>query len=351
MDKYMWRFFIVLLLTGSCKQQNSTKPPKKHINLDENIPNKNKIPVADPYFIESKTITSPDGPKSITRNILEDKKGNIWLATWEGILRYDGKEFTNLTKKEALLPFHVFALLEDKKGNIWFGTIGAGVYLYDGTKFISFTTEQGLANNNITCIYEDKTGNIWFGTLGGVSRYNGKTFRNITTKDGLNDNEVNAIIEDETGRLWFGTRSEACIYNDGKFTKITNEEGMPFINIRSIIEAKDGNFWLGGNDGLWRYDGASFVNYAKNFVGYIYEDKKGAIWTSAAVADAPQDWVLSKYDEKGNATAIKTEGNMFFGIEEDKDGGIWLGNLNGVYRYDGKSFNDFGALSDSGFGN
>ena len=113
------------------------------------------------------------GPKSITRNIIQDRNGNIWIASFQGIFRYDGKYFTNITGKVSSARF--FSILEDRKGSFWFGTIGAGVYHYDGKNFQNFTTRDGLVNNEIGCIYQDKAGNIWFGANGGVSCYDGKS--------------------------------------------------------------------------------------------------------------------------------------------------------------------------------
>lgn len=373
MKRYI-QFYSVLLLfvfIASCKGQKKTSQANDSINQPKQSEN-NKLDV-DPYFIESQSITSPYGPSSITRNILQDSKDNIWLATWEGIIRYDGETFTNFTNKEGLRRFHAFCGLEDSKGNIWFGTIGAGVYRYDpsaklrnGSKFFTnFTTKDGLVNDRLGCIYEDKAGNIWFGTEGGVSKYDpsadaetdSKLFQNFTTKDGLTDNDINSIIEDKTGKFWFGTRGNACSYDGETFTLFTTEKGVPFDNVRSIIEDKKGNIWLGGNSGLWRFDpsaklngsSSSLTQFTKNFVGYIYEDKRGNIWTSSASNSDGNgsNWELSRYDMislssgKLTSTQIKTEQNMFFGIFEDKKEGIWIGNLNGVYRYDGKSFKDF----------
>lgn len=117
-----------------------------------------------------------------------------------------------------------------------------------------------------------------------------------------------------------------------------------------ILRIKKGNIWLGGNDGLWRFDPdrgrGSFINFTTGFVGYIYEDRKGNIWTSSEGADT-HTWLLSRYDEqslraeKATATPIWKEEGMLFGILEDKNGNIWFGTLNGVCRYDGKSFNHF----------
>lgn len=308
----------------------------------------------DPYFVETQTITSPNGPTSITRNIMQDIKGNIWLAAWEGIMRYDGKEFVNFTNKEGLRRYHVFTVLEDSQGDIWFGTIGAGLYHYDGTTFTNITKKDGLADDKLGCIYEDKNGNIWFGTMGGVSFYDRRTspkeyikFRNYTMEDGLTDNDINSIIEDESGKIWFGTRGKTCTFDGKTFTPFTQQSGRNFINVRSIIEDENGAIWLGGNDGLWSYKNGLYTNYTKNFVGYIYEDSKGHIWTSSEQGGGDHNWVLSRYDkkplafEKREVTPMYPKTGMLFGITEDDKGNIWVGSVQGVSRYDGKSFNFF----------
>ena len=142
----------------------------------------------DPYFIESKDTVSIYGPNHITRDVLQDKNGNFWFATWHGIIKYDGKIFTNYTLKEDLIHFHVVSCYEDKKGNLWFGTARGGLYRYDpsvalskiGKPFTLFTTKDGLADNSVSAFAEDTEGNIWFGSYNGASRYNGKTFINFT---------------------------------------------------------------------------------------------------------------------------------------------------------------------------
>ena len=289
------------------------------------------------------------GPHWITRNIIQDRKGNIWIAAFDGIFRYDGKYFTNITSKVSSARF--FSVLEDRRGNLWFGSIGSGVYYYDGKSFQNFTTKDGLAGNSVTCIYEDKTGNIWFG----ASRYDGKSFRNFTAKDGFSNNDVNSVIEDKTGKFWFATTGNTLVY-DGKKIIVFTHEGKSFSNVRSIIEDKKGNIWLGGADGLWRYDGTTFTNFTQKFVGQIIEDKKGNIWTSSESANSPpwissetgnsQVWALSRYDgkslfdKKPTVTEITNKG-MIFGILYAFDGSIWFGTFDGVHRYDGETVTDF----------
>ena len=347
MMKYTYGLFFIFIFCTSCKEQNKTDLPTGNIKS------------------ETKDVIASTVPSTITRNIIQDRKGNIWIAAFDGIFRYDGESFINVTSKVSSARF--FSILEDRKGNLWFGSIGSGVYYYDGKSFQNFTTKEGLPNNEIASIYEDKIGNIWFGANGGTSRYDGKSFRNyMMSGDSIMEdrtgktfpdftrppNGVNSIIEDKTGKFWLGTNGNTFVYDGRAFTTLTYD-GMPFTNVRSIIEDKKGTIWLGGNNGLWRYDGSTFTNITKNFVGYIYEDKIGNIWTSSQRAN-DQGWVLSRYDEKtlfsspfikSTVTEIKLEyeGNrgMIFGILETHDGSIWFGALDGVYRYDGNTIKGF----------
>ncbi|HEY2581093.1 MAG TPA: two-component regulator propeller domain-containing protein [Mucilaginibacter sp.] len=339
---HLFALFLIFAFCTSCNSQNKTDLPKDNIKP------------------ETKEVSTSRGPNNTVRTIKQDRKGNIWIAAFDGVFRYDGKSFTNVTSKVSSARF--FSLLEDRKGNFWFGSIGSGIYYYDGKSFRNFTTRDGLANDGVTDIYEDKIGNIWFATGAGASRYDGKSFRNFTTKGGLSNNDTNWIIEDKTGRFWFGTRGDACVYDGKTFTTLTHD-GKPFTNVRSIIEDKKGNIWLGGSDGLWRYDGHTFTNFTKNFVGCVYEDKKGNIWTSSQEnrdningsltaipstfeADSRGTWVLSRYDVKSlsnkrlTVTEIQPEKGGIFGILEANDGSVWFGAF-GLYRYDGNTVMGF----------
>jgi ligand-binding sensor domain-containing protein len=330
-----------------CAGQNTTNLPK----------DKGKSDTAD--------IISSHGPSRITRNIIQDRNGNIWIAAFDGIFRYDGKSFTNITSKVSSARF--FSVLEDSRGNFWFGTIGSGVYYYNpkraaGEMFQHFTTREGLIDDRVPHIYEDKAGSIWFGTVRGASRYDGKHFRNYRMNGSPsftsletgelppdNHDDVNSIVEDKKGKFWFGTRGDARIY-DGKTFTVLRHNGQTFTNVRTIIEDRKGNIWLAGQDGLWRYDGITFTNITDDFVGYVYEDRKGNIWTSSESAYSGK-WGISRYDAKSlsdkkpTATKIESEykanEQMTFGILEANDGSIWFGSLGGVYRYDGNSIKDF----------
>jgi ligand-binding sensor domain-containing protein len=319
------------------------------ISCDGQQPDLPKQPL-DPYFIETTDTVSSLGPTTITRNILQDKNGIYWFATWQGIMRYDGRLFTNMTLKHDLIHFHMFSLLEDSRGDLWFGSIRGGVYKYDGRAYKLFTTHNGLPDNLIECMLEDNEGNIWFGTENGASRYNGKTFTNFTAKDGLSGNSIHSIAKDQSGKLWFATSNGVSSFDGSAFTSL-KKDSMPFTNVRSVIADSKSNIWIGGSDGLFCYDGKTLTNISNDFTGYIFEDRDGNIWVNAAYSGVSKGvWSpgggMALYRYKGTSMEMLVHkfvpgDNQVFGITQDKAGDIWFGTMNGVSRFNGTSFENF----------
>ncbi len=334
---HVYALFLVFVFHTSCGQYQT------------NVPQDN---ISKGHYSESqlKEAATSKVPMSMVRNVKQDRNGNILIASYLGVFRYDGTSFTNLTSKISSPRFSSFwDVLEDRKGNLWFASIGSGVYHYDGKFFKNFTTNDGLAGNEVTCIYEDKTGNIWFGANGGASCYDGKSFRKLTTKDGFPSNSIRSLLEDKTGKLWFGAQGENMFVYDGKtFTVLKNRDGKAFKNVWSIIEDKKGNIWFGDDEGLWRYDGRTFTKVSQRRAYGIIEDKKGNIWTTGVVKSYPnEECALSRYDQKSlynknpSVTEIASDPGAIFKILEDDKGNIWFGTFHGVYRYDGNTITDF----------
>ena len=111
---FLYHLLLMLMLTMSCQAQD---PTDKKIRISQN-----PIEIATPNTQEKESSPTmhADAPSVITRNILQDKNGIIWFATFEGIISYDGASFSNLTKGQ---PIRFFSVLEDRHGHLWFGSI------------------------------------------------------------------------------------------------------------------------------------------------------------------------------------------------------------------------------------
>ncbi len=225
--------------------------------------------------------TVDDGlSKNQVWSIMQDRTGAIWAGTHGGVCRFDGESFTafELPRIEVenpssrFSPRVVFGMLEDRDGNLWFGTDGEGAHKFDGKTFTSYAMKDGLAGNQVRSIYQDRIGRIWIGTNGGgVSRLVDGVFKNFTEQDGLNNNRIYEIIEDKAGNMWFSTLGAGASRYDGtSFTPFREDHDL-MINgyparghVQEFFEDKDGVLWIGCSGGLFRFDGASFINVKRD---------------------------------------------------------------------------------------
>lgn len=305
----------------------------------------------DPYFINPKQVVSQYGPGSITRDVLIDSNGKIWLASWEGLVSYDGALFTYHTLADNLAACRVFSMAEDSRGNLWFGTLGAGVYKFDGDSFTNYNTSDGLIDNKIQCIYEDRSGNIWFGTNAGLSFYDGKKFSDVDL-DQTPLGCIHTVSQDTDGKIWFGTDQGLYIYDRTHIRENLHENGSSFSNVRSVLCSSTGVMWIGSESGLYYfsypYQTNNINKVASNFVSYIKEDHNGNLIVSAGKHDPmgynTKGMVLYRL-VKGKLTELvhlsEAIDNQIFGMSEDSIGNIWFGSMLGVQKFDGQKATRF----------
>lgn len=293
---------------------------------------------------ELKKAANSPVPTSMVRNVRKAKNGDILIASYVGVYRYDGKTFTNLTKDIGWPTF--WDVLEDKNGNLWMASQDSGLYSYDGKSFRLYSNTVGQAGSSALHLYEDRTGNIWAGSI----MYDGASIRNLGKKDGFPNNNIRLLLEDNTGKQWFGAQGEDLFVFDGKtYTVLKNSTGNPFKNVWSVIQDQKGLIWFGDNEGLWRYDGNIFTHVSKKGAYGIIQDKKGNLWTTGLITppDPKERWSLTRYDQQSlysknpTATEITSSSPALLGLVEADDGSIWFGSMTGVYRYDGTTITDF----------
>ncbi|NEU07616.1 hypothetical protein GZH53_04750 [Flavihumibacter sp. R14] len=345
---------------GPGKQQEVTR---SEIKIDSARQSKLDFSLADGNF---------DKVYGNVHNGFQDKARNLWFGTTgAGTIRYDGKVFTHFSAKDKLNNNSLTPLLEDKLGNIWFGTAD-GLYRYDTKTFTRIPIADTERNNvqsfigntsrkrnggsvSFISAMQDKRGNIWFGTeLNGVYCYDGKTLTNILSKkgiintSGLRLNAIISIVEDRNGIIWFASwNNEGLVrYEGNSLISYTQKVGLGDNMIYSLLEDEAGNIWIGTRDhGVWRYDGKSFTNISEQTdlkdeaIYSIEKDKNGNIWFST------QSKGVWRFDGKSFANFTTKDGlvnNSVFCIVKENNGNLWFGTRGmGLCRYDGKTFTDF----------
>ena len=104
--------------------------------------------------------------------IFPDRTGNLWFAAgWENGL-FERRDEKWIYHQQSALPFdgNIRNTLTDRAGNLWLAT-DQGAVRYDGEEWVIFGAADGLPDNAVADIFEDRQGDIWFATGKGVTRY------------------------------------------------------------------------------------------------------------------------------------------------------------------------------------
>jgi len=284
----------------------------------------------------------------VVYQILQDPSGVLWLATGDGLSRFDGNPFVHFTATDGLPHDSISALGEDAQGHLWVAASGhlpfaqRGLCRYDGTRFDHYTAADGLASDGVLGLWIDPDGVLWVGTTSGLSRYEDQRFQAITQGDGQPLEGVTSLCPDPHGRLWIGTQAGLCVKEGERVTRWDPEEGGFRDRIWRCMADRQGRVWVGGPEGVRVYDGPRWEPFpVQEGLGTsgampLFEDREGRIWL-AAFPEGVLCWdgtgftAFTRYDGLAN--------NQVEGGLQDRDGSIWIAtNGGGVSRYDGHPF-------------
>jgi ligand-binding sensor domain-containing protein/signal transduction histidine kinase len=192
--------------------------------------------------------------------MLLDHTGTLWVATTDGLDRFDAatqtfKTFRYAAKGEPGMFGHI---VEDSRGALWVSTRFSGVLRFDrGTeRFASLATAPdqsvpGYARVNSLLI--DNAGALWAATQNGVDRYDRQTGRvtHYSERNGLASNDVSCILEDSFGGLWMSTSSGLSHLDPQRktFSNYSQADGLPgpdLTGYRACFRGAGGEMFFGG---------------------------------------------------------------------------------------------------------
>jgi len=216
--------------------------------------------------------------------IVEDRQGNILFASREnGVFKYkDDKFFKYLVA--GLDDRQVITMYEDRKGDLWIGT-NNGLFRVTDKKTAIYTASDGLSGDNIADIIEDSDWNLWIGTQKGLNRVKRNPNGTIGFESLLQDFPIVCLFEDSEKSLWVGTYGSGLIrLKDGKFMSYAPLEAQQEI-VASVFEDRHGDTWIGTLSGkLFRCRSDKVVESLESAeisgigITAIAEDARGNLW-------------------------------------------------------------------------
>ncbi len=279
------------------------------------------------------------------QDMVQDKKGNWWLATVDhGLIQYDGTNQRVFSRENGLSSNLLHVLMIDHLGQLWIGSDN-GIDIFDGHQLKHLNKTNGLPDNNIWALYEDPDNRIWIGTEKGVVRINEtqSDFQYFSTEQGLPNQVVWSIHQDNRGQTWIGTEAGLAIIEEEspeqyELTAVLQSNGLPTDNIWSIDQDIKGNIWMGSN-GYGIYQWPSESNEIRMF-NTDHGLSSDWIWDVHPTEHGVWFGTYSNgaifYEEKAGKsvfTQLDTDkgitNNYVLKIVSDEQGGIWMGTDGG----------------------
>lgn len=259
--------------------------------------------------------------------------GGCWLAGPDQVRRFDAGR----PRESRPLPAHrtspTSALVEDREGNVWIATYGDGLFVCDKDGVYRILKRgQGLPTDLVRCLFEDREGNLWAGLEGrGLVRIRRATFLSYESDQGMSDETALCAREDAAGDIWVGTNGDGVYrIHAGEVKRYAKDEGLTNLFVWALHCSRDGVVWAGTwGGGLFRLQNERFVDTRAEYgelsvVLALHEDAQQNLWIGQRLTQVRQVEAIRGeqhriYDVPGSAPGIEVRC-----MAETPDGCLWL---------------------------
>lgn len=211
---------------------------------------------------EPEYITVRNGlPQGYINSIIQDRRGYVWLATRDGLCRYDGirfRIFTHVPQDDHSLSFSsIYEIQEDRAGKLWIRTENNHISRFDPISeqaqqmSNSPAFAQLLDRDQLIGIQPDQMGNVWVATrMSGFFRLNANgtlSHRQWAAKAGSSPMVIRHILLDRKSRLWLATPTGLFRYDQAtrKLISYASADGLLQGDMYRLHERRNGELMLG----------------------------------------------------------------------------------------------------------
>ncbi|MGV8959684.1 MAG: ATP-binding protein [Stenotrophomonas sp.] len=348
-----------------------------------------------PATPQPRQLTVADGlPSSNINGFAEDHFGYLWLASRDGLARYDGRNYRFWRVEDGLRDNLVWSVHVDARNQLWVGTQNAGLVMLSADRrhfrFFDRQSYPQIGSNTVWSIASTPDGSLWFGTAtgglhrlgpdgqirrfmpiagnprslpsasvaylavtgdgslwvgtkGGLARWTGGDFERIGT-DVLPSPTINGLIVDSEGQLWVATNAGVVMRDaQGRFQPApwSGAAGEGVLNM--LLYSSDGSYWLDTRAGLGRASGGELHNvplYSAQERGMVrpnwslgYEDREGGLWfasTNAGLWHLPASWRQFSVLSRRLDDPHSLRNPYPLALGSSRSGGIWVVGTGGA---------------------
>ena len=264
-------------------------------------------------------------PNDAVTAVAQTQDGYLWLATYDGLVRFDGVTFTRYDSSTTpeMHSTRVTSLFEDATGNLWIGYETGELIRYHDGHFYATTFRAPWEQKKIQYIGADPDDNIWLlNDAGMLANMAGKISAppNVGNAAG-----ATAMASSPQGGLWINCGGFAFVLQDDILSPLPSRSGD---YVKGICAGHDGSLWVLSQNNLSRWKDGHLIDEGTNPVGgssvvAMTEMKSGCL----AVGTLEQGLFLI-FPGRGIVHFNHDNGfpdNWVRALCEDREGTLWVG--------------------------
>jgi len=283
------------------------------------------------YFQEN--WTTRDGlPHNTINSINQSTDGYLWIATWEGAARFNGREFDMFGRGEltGLPDSGIRTLTKDRNDNLLLAGSRGGLSCRSVDGWQSWPPFDVLIN----AVSQSSNDSLWLGTEGqGLFQQTADGRRTqYRVADGLASDVIHSVLTDSHDRLWIGSgRGLMWLDTTAAEVRFVPVSGLPAVPVFALKQYGD-SVLIGTERGLyiWRQDTVELFNAGLADMPVstlLIQDKQ--LWIGTT------DRGLLRYSELGLETLSIAGGlpnNRILSLYLDRENSVWVGTNGGLFR-------------------
>jgi len=295
-----------------------------------------------------------DRPQFHPKLLLRDRDGGLWIGTGDqGLLHMHQGRTDRFTRADGLSGNTVSSMLEDREGNIWVATVG-GLDRFRDLAVATVSSNQGLSNDYVRSVVATQDGCVWLGTMNGLNRWKegtitiyrkhraqaasreagGSVVREVLD-GGLPSDVVQSLFKDSRGRVWMATSDGLAFFEDGRFAPV---KAAADGSILSIAGNSSGNLWISNvNRGLVHLlrgrvvEAVPWTKFGRKHARSLaFDPARGGVWLGfieGGVSYFKDGQVRESY-----ATGDGLGEGWVSSLRLDRDGTLWASTEGGLSR-------------------
>ena len=290
-----------------------------------------RLPLAD-YFVEG--WTTQDGlPHNSINSMAQTTEGYLWFGTWEGVARYNGREFKlyERSPQTGLLDSGIQSLQAQADGSLLLAGARGSLVSVTGDRWQPYAPAATMIN----AVWKDRQGNVWLAMEGKgvVVRPMGRDSQYNDSQPILTQLSAYRFAEDAQGRVWIATDRGLYVVEQQHPRHIPLPGAAPAPRIFTLALQANGQLLLGTEKGLWQQEGDTFRPLAPTLAD---------VAITSLLLDEQQDlWIgtmnhgiyrLSPDGLEHLETETVLLKNRVLSLLQDREQNIWIGTNAGLFR-------------------